>query len=358
MTVKKGLAIFVALSLLVSGTVLFMSVDASSVEVFKSADAGRMAVAMLLVVIVFALDALKIKALVRAAGERITFRLSMQLTLINYFGAAVTPMQSGGGPFQMYMMYRRGIGVGKAVAITLVRTILTMLILGFTIPFTLMFHVDLPVTGLRLKGFIFYVIAFIMVSWFLIALSLVRPKLIKRLIGMVVMLLKRLGFLKPKLVLKIVKWVDKEIDAYNLNVRDFITRGRSYFLLGILAGIGQMWAYLSVMPCMIWAMGTPVAYAPVMYVECVLIQALFLFMLYFIPTPGGSVVAEGGAAAIFSLFVPWNVAGMLGLCWRFLTEHTGIALGLIVAIRELGWNVASDIASGSVKSVDDSEEAP
>jgi uncharacterized protein (TIRG00374 family) len=241
----------------------------------------------------------------------------------------------------MFMMYRRGIGVGKSMAITLVRTILTLFILGLTIPFTIMFDAtDLPDTGWGLRGFLFYVLTFIMILWVSVILSLVRPRLIKRLVGMAVMLLKRLGFLKPSRVNAVIRHINSEVDAYNQNVRDFITRGRSYFLLGAVVGIVQMWAYLSVMPCMIWALGIPVV-----YVECLLVQALFLFLLYFIPTPGGSGAAEGGAAMIFSLFVPWNVAGVLGVGWRFLTEYTGIALGACVVVKELGWNVAKTMSA-------------
>ena len=32
-------------------------------------------------------------------------------------------MQSGGGPFQIYLLYKNGVSVGKSVAITLVRTL-------------------------------------------------------------------------------------------------------------------------------------------------------------------------------------------------------------------------------------------
>ncbi|MDR1021488.1 MAG: flippase-like domain-containing protein [Synergistaceae bacterium] len=336
MTVKKGLSFFVILSLLVSGAVLYASVDRSSFELFKRADPCRLSLALLMVVLVWAFDALKLRALTKAAGEGISFSFSMQLTLINYFGAAVTPMQSGGGPFQVYMMYRRGIGVGKSVAITLVRTVLTLLILGVTIPFTLMFDIDIPKAGWWIRGFVFYVVTFIMLSWLVIILSLAKPRLIKRVSGIVVMSLTRAGFLKPKLVTAILRWIDREVDAYNQNVRDFIRGGRNHFLLGVLFAVIQMWLYLSVMPCVIWAMRLEV-----MYVECVLLQAMFLFLLYFIPTPGGSGAAEGGAAMIFSVFVPWSVAGVLGLGWRFLTEYTGIILGLLIAVKEFGLNLTS-----------------
>jgi uncharacterized protein (TIRG00374 family) len=338
LTVKKGLSFFVILSLLVSGAVLYVSIDRSSFEMFRRADPYKLGVAGMMVVIVWLFEALKLKFITKAAGEDMSLAFSMQLTLINYFGAAVTPMQSGGGPFQVYMMYRRGIGVGKSIAITLVRTLLTLLILGVTIPFTLIFDIEIPKAGWWIRGFVFYVVFFIMLSWSVIILSLVKPRLIKRVSGMVVMFLTRAGFLKPKLVSAILRWIGREVDAYNENIRDFIRSGRNHLLIGMLFAVLQMWVYLSIMPCIIWAMGLEV-----MYVECVLIQALFLFLLYFIPTPGGSGAAEGGAAMIFSIFVPWSVAGVLGLGWRFLTEYTGIILGLAIAVKEFGLNFASSV---------------
>ena len=102
-------------------------------------------------------------------------------------------------------------------------------------------------------------------------------------------------------------------------------------------------AQLSVMPCMIWALGFPVWYP-----ECILAQATFLFLLYFVPTPGGSGAAEGGAALVFSLFVPWSVAGTLGVGWRLLTEYTGIILGSVVAIRRIGWKLAGKLVTHEV----------
>ena len=310
---------------------LFSSIDGSSLAVFKKADERGLTVAVLLAGVVLALDALKLKCLACATGEKLSFAFSMKLALINYFGAAVTPMQGGGCPFQMYMMHKRGIGFGKSTAITLVHTTLTMFMLGLAIPLAMIFKVDFPRWGWLSRGFVFYVIAFAMLMWFIVLLSLFRPNLIKRAVEAIAMLPKRAGLLKQERVIAIVRRVGEEIDVYHQIVRDFITRGRNNFLLGVLAGILQMTAYLSVMPCIIWAMGTQVR-----YMECVLIQALFLFLLYFVPTPGGSGAAEGGAAVIFSIFVPWSVAGMLGVGWRFLTEYIGIFLGLIVALKELG----------------------
>jgi uncharacterized protein (TIRG00374 family) len=321
-----------------SGAVLYLSLDKSSWEIFGKADRGKLALSLVMVVVVWLLDAAKLMVLTLAAGERISYTLSLELVWINFFGAAITPMQSGGGPFQMYVMYKNKIGVGKTVAITFVRTILTLLILGFSIPLSLLVRQDLPNIGWGMKGFIIYIIALVMIGWLCFVLSLVRPRVIKRWFGVIIMLLKRLGLLKAYRVTRLIRRACREIDAYNQNLWAFMTTGRNYFLLAILAALLQMIVYLSVMPCLLWAVGIRVA-----YLDCIIMQALFLFMLYFIPTPGGSGAAEGGAALVFSMFAPWSVAGMLGVGWRFITEYTGIVLGTIVVVKLIGWSLMNQI---------------
>ncbi len=72
-------------------------------------------------------------------------------------------------------------------------------------------------------------------------------------------------------------------------------------------------------------------------------QAVFMFVLYFVPTPGASGVAEGGGAALFGLLVPWHIAGVMAILWRFFTEYLAIGMGAAVAIHFLGWGVSEQI---------------
>ena len=338
MSLKKGLAFFLLLALAVCGATLFFSIDRASLEIFKGANPFRLYLAFMFVICVWMLDALKMYLLTRAAGARLSWKLSLELTWINYFGAAITPMQSGGGPFQMYIMYQNGISVGQSVAITIIRTVLVMLMLGAMIPFAALIEGDLPELGWGARGFVFYVVMFIMAIWAALIVSIVKPVWVKRLAARAIAVLRRVGILKEKWENRLLKFVLKEIDVYNENLRAFLTTGRKPFIAAVVAAFFQLLSQLSVMPCMIWALGFPVK-----YYQCVLVQAVFLFLLYFIPTPGGSGAAEGGAALVFSMFVPWNVAGMLGIGWRALTEYTGIILGFVVAVRRIGWKLANQL---------------
>jgi uncharacterized protein (TIRG00374 family) len=352
LSLKKGLAFFLLLAVAVCGVILSFSIDRSSLEIFKHANPFRLYLAFMFVMCVWMLDALKMYLLVRAAGGRLSWKLSLELTWINYFGAAITPLQSGGGPFQMYIMYRSGISVGQSVAITIIRTVLVMLMLGAMIPFAALVEGDFPELGWGARGFVFYVVILIMVIWAALIVSIVKPVWVKRAAARIITLLRRVGILKEKWEKRLLKFAVKEIDVYNENVRAFLTTGRKPFIAAAFAAFFQLLSQLSVMPCMIWALGFPVK-----YYQCVLVQAVFLFLLYFIPTPGGSGAAEGGAALVCSMFVPWNVAGILGIGWRALTEYTGIILGSVVAVRRIGWKLANELLAGKAGKTDGEESA-
>lgn len=339
MSLKKGLVIFTILSVLSISALLYFTVDASSLESFKNADLRYIALALVLVALMWVADAMKIKTLSKAADEDVPFSLAIKLTWINYFGAALTPMQSGGGPFQMYLMYRHGISIGKTVAITLVRTFFSIIVLGLSIPISIIMKDQLPEMGLGMKGYMIYISFVVIVAASAFFLSIFKPNIIISVVDAVVRALIKIHLLKPERREKVSKWLTREIEVYRGNIRSFFTTGIKMFITSFLLTVVQMGLYLSVMPCLILSLGYELN-----FVHCMILQALFIFSLYFMPTPGGSGAAEGGAALVASFFVSSSSAGIIGVGWRLITEYTGIILGIVVAIRGIGWSVATKLA--------------
>ena len=338
LTLRKGLIIFLLLSFGVSAIVLLSSVDSGTWSTILRADKRFLLLALGFVLCAWACDASRFCALSRAAGERIDFRLGMVLTWLHYFGCAVTPMQSGGGPFQVYVLYKKNVPLGKGIAITLTRTLLTILILGIVVPVAVFIEPDLLRGRLFLKGVFSYVLAFIIVSWVLVVLSIARPCVIKRWGRVFTLWLKRFGVVRPERVLRIAKRINLEVDNYNLNFQMFFSSGLRYFLLAIVLSVFHLLFIFSVLPCLIASVGLPFH-----YLQAFLAQAVFMFLLYFVPTPGASGVAEGGGAALFGLLVPWNMAGVMAIAWRFFTEYLAIAMGVAVAVKLLGWGVTEEL---------------
>jgi uncharacterized protein (TIRG00374 family) len=340
-TVRKGIALFAAISLAVSAAVLLSTADRATVRLILSAKPEGVLIVLGLMALAWLVDGLRFCALARAAQERIGFRLGVALTFLNYFGSAITPMQSGGGPFQVYVLYRNGVPIGKGVAITLTRTLLTLFILGFVVPFALVTNPQFLAGQHIMQGIFSYVVLFVLLTWAVVVLSLLRPQLVKRLGSTFTLLLKRIGIVKPKTVLRTVRRINHEIDNYSENFRLFFSTGRLHFAFALICSVFHLLLIFSVLPVLIWAVSLPVC-----YVQALMAQALFLFVLYFVPTPGGSGVAEGGGAVLFRLLVPLNMAGVMAIGWRFFTEYLAIAFGAVVAVRLLGWGLADELLGG------------
>lgn len=340
MSLKKGLFIFLLLTAAVSGFILYTSIDRNSFEIFKQADLRLIGTAMLLTALVWVLDALKLMELTRGAGCDMDFRFAIRLTWINYFGAALTPMQSGGGPFQMFLMYRHGISVGKTVAITLIRTIMTLLILGFSVPIAFFMEGGMPMDDKKFSALMIYVAALAVIGAVCFVLTLVRPDLVKRFFFMIIHALARFKIIKRGRASSVRRWIVREVEDYRVNMRGYLTAGRRHFITAVVLGVLQMLTHLSVMPIMILAMGHTVSWS-----QCVTMQAIFIFTLFFMPTPGGSGAAEVGAALVAGQFVPDNVAGIIGIGWRFITEYTGIMLGAVTALKMIGWSLANELST-------------
>lgn len=338
MRLRKGIALFLGITFLSVGLVLFLTVDRQTLHFLLSARKAQLLQALGLVILSWVFDAFRFMSFARAAGERIGFRLSICLTWLNYFGSAITPMQGGGGPFQVFVLYRNGVPVGKGIAITLTRTMVTLFIVGCVVAMTLIFAPDILSGSSFVTGVFYYVAAFVLLAWIVIGLSLVYPEAVKKMGKIVTLLLKRVGVVKPMKVLRVVRLLNREIDNYTENFRLFFTTGFSWFMSGIVLSLGQLFCLWGILPTLVKAVGLPIHFG-----QAILIQALFNFVMYFVPTPGGSGFAEAGGATIFRYLIPWNLAGVMAIGWRFFTEYLAIGLGALVALRFLGWGMAEKI---------------
>ena len=343
MSLRRGLIIFILLAFGVGALIIFRSVDRETVRSLLAANKMKLLLALLVVFAAWVFDAGRFCALAFAAHEKVSFPFGVVLTWLNYFGSAVTPMQSGGGPFQVYALYKRNIPVGKGIAITLMRTMLTILILTLAVPIALMLDPDILEGSPFLKGLVSYVFVVILATWAFVAFTIARPELIKKLCRVIIMWLRRFNFMRSRRrVIKIFQWLDREIDNYILNFRLAFNTGKLWVALAVVLSILHLLALFSVLPVLMSAVGLPFRYA-----QTIAVQAVFMFILYFVPTPGASGVAEGGGALLYSILMPSNMAGVMSLICRFFTDYISIFMGVIVVVRMLGWGVSENLHKGA-----------
>ena len=204
MSLRKGLIIFILLAFGMNALIIFRSVDDDTIRSLLGADKLKLLIALLVVFAAWLCDAGRFCALAKAAHEHVSLSLGIVLTWLNYFGSAVTPMQSGGGPFQVYALYKKGIPVGKGIAITLIRTMLTILILTLAVPIALLLDPEILEGSPFLKGLVSYVFVVILATWAFVAFTILKPEAIRKLARVIVLWLRRFNLLKSnRLVIKI-----------------------------------------------------------------------------------------------------------------------------------------------------------
>ncbi|MBQ3653424.1 MAG: flippase-like domain-containing protein [Synergistaceae bacterium] len=343
MSLRKGLIIFILLAFGMNALIIFRSVDDDTIRSLLGADKLKLLIALLVVFAAWLCDAGRFCALAKAAHEHVSLSLGIVLTWLNYFGSAVTPMQSGGGPFQVYALYKKGIPVGKGIAITLIRTMLTILILTLAVPIALLLDPEILEGSPFLKGLVSYVFVVILATWAFVAFTILKPEAIRKLARVIVLWLRRFNLLKSnRLVIKIFAWLDKEIDNYIMNFRIAFHSGKRWLFVGSVLSVLHLLTLFTVLPVLMSAVGLPFRYA-----QTIAVQAVFMFILYFVPTPGASGVAEGGGALLYSVLMPENMAGVMAIICRFFTDYISIFMGVVVVVRMLGWGVSENLHKGA-----------
>ena len=351
MSLRKGLIIFVLLAFGANALIIAKSVDQDTLNSFLGANKLMLLGALCSVFLAWCCDAGRFCALAKAAEESVSFKLGVVLTWLNYFGSAVTPMQSGGGPFQVYVLYKKGVPVGKGIAITLIRTMLTILILTLAVPAALLLDPEILKASPFLKALVFYVFAVIIATWLFVIFTIMRPDLFKKLGKYFILLLKRLKLVKSwRKVINAFKWLDREVENYILNFRLAFNSGKIYLAIAVILSLLHLLALFTVLPVLMLAVGLEFN-----YMQTIAIQAVFMFVLYFVPTPGASGVAEGGGALLYGLLMPWNMAGVMAVICRFFTDYTSIFMGVVVVIRMLGWGVTENLHKGALPESAESE---
>ncbi len=344
MSLRKGLIIFILLAFGAAGIIIIRSVDEETIKSLLSAHKSKLFLALLSVICAWICDAGRFCALARAAKEEVSFKLGIALTWLNYFGSAVTPMQSGGGPFQVYALYKRGIPIGKGIAITLIRTMLTVLILTIAVPLIWLVDPEIMSESRFLKGLVFYVYAVILMTWAFIIFTIMKPELFKKSGRIFLMYLKKFNIVKSnRRIIKSFQWLDREVDNYILNFRLLFDSGKLWLAFAIILSVGHLLLLFSVLPILMSAVDLPFRYT-----QTIAVQAIFMFVLYFIPTPGASGVAEGGGALLYSVLMPSNMAGIMSVICRFFTDYISIFMGVVIVIKMLGWGVSENLHKGTL----------
>lgn len=291
---------------------------------------------LILLCLFYTFDGLRLLFVFKTIGTEVSFILMLKLIFINVFASGVTPLATGGGFAQVYFLSRNNVSVGIATAATAIRTVIASVLIFASVPLILTMEKGLNAI-ITIQHGILYSLLLIFVYILLFYILLKKKNILKNIVIGFIKLLNKIHIIKDEKLESMKISVDKEIEIFMQNILLFWRGRKVYVFLSILSSCVYLFVLFFFPYVLLKYMGIDVHILTVLS-----IQVLITFLIYFTPTPGGSGVAEGGFALIFSHFVTSGFVPPLTLYWRFLTMYLGMIIGFVLFYKEV-WRKDNDL---------------
>ncbi len=297
----KRFVLLISLVLIISGVVIYSTVDINTLKNLGEFKWWSIALAIFAVGLGLFFDGSRLMHLVKISNESITLYEAVQVIFGNYF-----------------LALHAGVPTGKAAVLVIVRTLLSIFFLACCMPLILL-HDKGIVPGISNE-----VLMAITLAAFFGILFIVWGARRGFLDYFVIWLTRKFSNQKGR---KIIAFYRDTKSAISLLLKS----PRAMLLVFFESGLNLLCIY-AIVPCLLLGLGV---YDADWY--SVMGRMIFLNMLlYFMPTPGGSGVAEGGFVLLFSNTVPAGTVGIIAVCWRLIAEYIPFLIGLYYTLTVFG----------------------
>lgn len=319
----KRLALLIVFVLAISSAVIYFTVDINTIKNLTIFKPESLALAIFFVGVGLFLDGTRLMRLVHISHENIKLSEAVQVVFGNYFLALLTPGMTGGAVAQLMFLKHAGVPVGKATVVVLVRTIVSILFLMLCCPFIFM-HDEHILPGLSNAHLLVITLTIVLV----IVLVIVGIK--KNFLNHLAVYIAR------KLPSKYRRAFIKVFRDTHQATKLLASSPLQMMIAFAESGLSLMCIY-AVVPCLFFGLGvTDTDWYQVMG------RMIFLNMLlYFMPTPGGSGIAEGGFVWLFSDTVPAGTVGIVAVSWRLIAEYLPFLIGFYYTVKVFGTDFLS-----------------
>lgn len=258
--------------------------------------------------------------------------LSYKVCALGRHYDSLTPMSTGGQPFQVYYLNKRGIPAGKAVSIPLGQYVTFMITYSL---FTLVIMISsfflssntssVGSTIVSAGSWIGFALNFALV--FIVCLISINKKVGTGLITLILKLLKKLHIIKNyeqnyNKTMNVVGDYQKTMMSY--------AKSKSTLFLMIFLSLAIMVTKYSI-PYIIYSMFN--GFNPAIFTDIFIKTVMIDLASGFIPLPGGSGVAELSFTAFFSSLLGADVFWAM-LIWRIFTYYGHMIRGIVIIIYD------------------------
>ena len=278
--------------------------------------------------LVMFLETFRVVVLLRQSTKKTRPFLCYKMLAIGRYWDCITPMSTGGQPFQIFYLNKRGVDAGTAISIPLARYVIFQLSWTVVSIFATVYSANhfAEANLVSVASYIGFAINLVMIAGVLL-LSWSK-KIGKILVVKGIRLLQKM---------KIVKNYDKVYEKVMNTVNGFQTTMASYtkkmgtFLLMLLLQLIQFVINFSI-PFLIYLLlgGTDLS----MYLPITVYTLLIELASGFIPTPGGTGMSEVAFTIAFAGLYPNGTVFWGLLLWRFMNYYIYIVQGFVVLIYD------------------------
>jgi hypothetical protein len=329
--ILKGLELFFGLSLASLGLVVLFTASEETWQAVQVIRPRYLAAAVAVISLDWLLSGLRLKVLARELGQVPRWAGCVRAGLANTFMGAVTPSQTGGGPAQIYVLYKEGLPLVEAMSLSLVSFLSTMFFLVLATATITFMRLQIPIPNLALRIFFRTGVTLFFVIGLLVILFVAKPGLLRDLTTAFFDFLSRFRrqhFLRPGgRAWAIVESADR---CHQIMIHYF-RKGWPRLLAAVMLTGGIFAAKFTSAYFIVRGLDVPAHYWDV-----IAVQILITLAIYFAPTPGASGVAELGGAVLMASIVPRDRLMIFVILWRAIGTYLAVLLGGLVILRAMG----------------------
>lgn len=295
-----------------------------------SVSAGFLALALLAAAADLLIGAIRYQIFLRRIRPGTSLWLPIRADLANRFVGAITPSQTGGGPAQIFILWRGGIPIPDALSFLLINflsTLVFFLVAGGVTAWLFRDHFPAGV----IHGLVQYAFAAFAACLLVMLAGLVRPDLLVRPLAWAARRLE--GRVDPasRSARRACVALTGSLERYRAACTRFI---RENPVLPVLSFALTLVLYLNKFT-LAWLVMRGLGVEGD-YVTTVAVQALLHFILFVAPTPGASGIAEIATGALMAGLMPAHLLAPFTLAYRFVLVYLPATVGSLVLLKELG----------------------
>jgi len=325
----RGLVGFVVLTLLGLAGLYLFTVQGHVGDVAARISGRFFALALAAAFVDFFIGGLRHHIFLRCLVPGTRIWLPIRADLVGRFTGAVTPMQTGGGPGQIFVLYRGGVPLPQLLSVLTINLIATMIFFVVCGGAAVWLLGD-QVSSVAIKHLTRWGLLFMASTLGLLLLAVLRPDLVARPLSA---LERRLAAREGRIAVwtrRASATLVENAERYKASCERCV---REWPALPVIAIGLTLLLYLNKFT-LGWLVMRGLGFEGP-YLLAIVVQAALHLVLFAAPTPGGSGIAELSTGALMALLLPTPLLAPFTLSYRFFLTYFPAALGALLLMHEL-----------------------